>query len=92
MTVKTCLPRQRRSDLRISWVVDDFAAGANPFEVAEQLGYIDAQLGFKWYGHLYSGASRRALLRLDSITGTALGVGRVWDSASPGGESFDDFL
>ncbi len=78
-------------DLRHTCASLLIAAGANPLEVAEQLGHIDAQLVFKRYGHLYPGASRRAVLRLDSITGSALDVGQVWDDASVDGESSVDF-
>jgi integrase len=79
-------------DLRHTCASLMIAAGANPLEVAEQLGrHIDAQLVFKRYGHLYPGASRQAVLRLDSITGAALDVGQMWGQ-SFGGEDPEDNL
>jgi integrase len=78
-------------DLRHTCASLMIAAGANPLEVAEQLGHIDAQLVFKRYGHLYAGASRQAVLRLDSITGAALDVGQMWGQ-SFGGEDPEDNL
>jgi hypothetical protein len=53
------------------------AAGANPLEVAAQLGHRDARLVFQGYGHLYPGAAERAVQRLDAVTGNAA-VGEAW--------------
>jgi integrase len=56
------------------------AAGANPVEGAAQLGHKDARLVLQRYGHLYPGASERAVRALDRITGPAA-VGEAWGSA-----------
>jgi integrase len=84
------LDRLTFHDLRHTCASLMIAAGANPLEVAEQLGHIDAQLVFKRYGHLYPGASRRAVLRLDSVTGAALDVGQVWGASSGEKDAHDD--
>jgi len=56
------------------------AAGANPLEVAAQLGHKDARLVLQRYGHLYPGGSERAAQRLDAVT-SAAGVGEAWGEA-----------
>lgn len=48
------------------------AAGANPLEVAEQLGHMrggkpDATMIWQRYGWLYEGATKAAVLRLDAL-------------------------
>jgi integrase len=67
-------------DLRhtCAWLM--IAAGANPLEVGAQLGHKDARLVLQRYGHLYPGASERAVQALDAITGAA-GVGEAWGEA-----------
>ena len=70
-------------DLRHTCASLMIAAGANPLEIAEQLGHMDAQLVFKRYGHLYPGASRRKP-RCYSMTliGAVEGVGEAWAKAT----------
>jgi len=53
-------------DLRHTCASLMIAAGANPLEVAAQLGHKDARLVLHRYGHLYPGASARAAQRLDA--------------------------
>jgi integrase len=67
-------------DLRHTCASLMIAAGANPLEVAAQLGHKDARLVLQRYGHLYPGASERAVRALDAITGPA-GVGEAWGEA-----------
>jgi integrase len=67
-------------DLRHTCASLMIAAGANPLEVAAQLGHKDARLVLQRYGHLYPGASERAVRALDEITG-ASGVGEAWGEA-----------
>jgi integrase len=67
-------------DLRHTCASLMIAAGANPLEVAAQLGHKDARLVLQRYGHLYPGASERAVQALDRIIGDA-GVGEAWGSA-----------
>jgi integrase len=67
-------------DLRHTCASLMIAAGANPLEVASQLGHKDARLVLQRYGHLYPGASARAAQRLDAITSRA-DVGEVWGEA-----------
>lgn len=60
-------------DLRHTCASLMIAAGANPLEVAEQLGHFDKtgrpdpRLIWQRYGHLYEGATRRAVQRLDQL-------------------------
>jgi integrase len=58
-------------DLRHTCASLLIAAGANPWEVAAQLGHKDARLVFQRYGHLYPGAAEVAVARLDGITRAA---------------------
>jgi integrase len=67
-------------DLRHTCASLMIAAGANPLEVAAQLGHKDARLVLQRYAHLYPGASERAVQALDRITGEAA-VGEAWGSA-----------
>jgi integrase len=67
-------------DLRHTCASLMIAAGANPLEVAAQLGHKDARLVLQRYGHLYPGASERAVQALDTITGAA-DVGEAWGEA-----------
>ena len=67
-------------DLRHTCASLMIAAGANPLEVAAQLGHKDARLVLQRYGHLYPGASERAVQALDAITGDAA-VGEAWGGA-----------
>jgi integrase len=67
-------------DLRHTCASLMIAAGANPLEVAAQLGHKDARLVLQRYGHLYPGASERAVQALDAITGVA-DVGEAWGEA-----------
>jgi integrase len=67
-------------DLRHTCASLMIAAGSNPLEVAAQLGHKDARLVLQRYGHLYPGASERAVQALDAITG-ASGVGEAWGEA-----------
>jgi integrase len=64
-------------DLRHTCASLLIATGANPLEVAAQLGHKDARLVFQRYGHLYPGAAERAVQRLDALTSGA-GVGEGW--------------
>ena len=64
-------------DLRHTCASLLIATGANPLEVAAQLGHKDARLVFQRYGHLYPGAAERAVQRLDALTsGGAVGEAR----------------
>jgi integrase len=81
-------PAVKRADL-VGLTFHDFrhtcaslliATGANPLEVAAQLGHKDARLVFQRYGHLYPGAAERAVQRLDTLTSGA-GVGEAWGGA-----------
>jgi integrase len=65
-------------DLRHTYASLMILGGADPLVVAEQLGHSDARLVLQRYGHLYPGASRRAVEALDQITSS---VGQVWDAA-----------
>jgi integrase len=67
-------------DLRHTCASLLIATGANPLEVAAQLGHKDARLVFQRYGHLYPGAAERAVQRLDALT-TGAGVGEAWGGA-----------
>jgi integrase len=67
-------------DLRHTCASLMIAARANPLEVAAQLGHKDARLVLQRYGHLYPGASERAVQALDAITGVS-NVGEAWGSA-----------
>jgi integrase len=67
-------------DLRHTCASLMIAAGANPLEVASQLGHKDARLVLQRYGHLYPGASARAAQRLDAVT-SGVGVGEAWGEA-----------
>jgi integrase len=67
-------------DLRHTCASLMIAAGANPLEIAAQLGHKDARLVLQRYGHLYPGASERAVQALDAITDPAA-VGEAWGSA-----------
>jgi len=67
-------------DLRHTCASLMIAAGANPLEVAAQLGHKDARLVLQRYGHLYPGASAGAAKRLDAVTSGA-GVGEAWGEA-----------
>ena len=61
-------------DLRHTCASLMIAAGANPLEVAAQLGHKDARLVLQRYGHLYPGEMDRYADRLDEaavITDTA---------------------
>jgi integrase len=64
-------------DLRHTCASLLIATGANPLEVAAQLGHKDARLVFQRYGHLYPGAAERAVQRLDDLTEEAA-VGEAW--------------
>jgi hypothetical protein len=46
-------------------------------------GHKDAQLVFKRYGHLYPGASRRAVLMLDDLIARTRTVGAMEFRARP---------
>jgi integrase len=74
------LDRLTFHDLRHTCASLMIAADANPLEVAAQLGHKDARLVLQRYGHLYPGASERAVQALDRITGDAA-VGEAWGSA-----------
>src|SRR5262249_39373903 len=67
-------------DLRHTCASLMIAAGADPLEVAAQLGHKDARLVLQRYRHLYPGASERAVQALDRTTGEAP-VGEGWGSA-----------
>jgi integrase len=67
-------------DLRHTCASLLIATGANPLEVAAQLGHKDARLVFQRYGHLYPGAAERAVQRLDVLTSSAA-VGEAWGDA-----------
>ena len=67
-------------DLRHTCASLLISTGANPLEVAAQLGHKDARLVFQRYGHLYPGAAERAVQRLDALTSGA-GVGEAWGGA-----------
>jgi integrase len=67
-------------DLRHTCASLMIAAGANPLEVAAQLGHKDARLVLQRYGHLYPGASARAAQRLDAVT-LGADVGEAWGEA-----------
>jgi integrase len=67
-------------DLRHTCASLMIASGANPLEVAAQLGHKDARLVLQRYGHLYPGASAQAVQRLDALT-SRTAVGEVWDEA-----------
>ena len=58
-------------DLRHTCASLLIATGANPLEVAAQLGHKDARLVFQRYGHLYPGAAEAAVQRLDRLTSAA---------------------
>lgn len=64
-------------DLRHTCASLMIAAGANPLEVAEQLGHFDKsgrpdpRLIWSRYGHLYPGATRAAARRLDRVIAVA---------------------
>jgi len=64
-------------DLRHTCASLLISTGANPLEVAAQLGHRDARLVFQRYGHLYPGAAEHAVQRLDGVTRKA-GVGEAW--------------
>lgn len=67
-------------DLRHTCASLLIATGANPLEVASQLGHKDARLVFQRYGHLYPGAAEAAVKRLDRLT-SETGVGEAWGGA-----------
>lgn len=67
-------------DLRHTFASLMIAGGANPLEVASQLGHKDARLVLQRYGHLYPGASERAAHRLEAVTSSAV-VGEAWGGA-----------
>jgi integrase len=69
-------------DLRHTCASLMIEAGANPLEIAEQLGHMDAHLVFKRYGHLYPGAPLRAVQLLDDLVDRATSVGQSRDAAS----------
>jgi integrase len=68
-------------DLRHTCASLMIAAGANPLEVASQLGHKDARLVLQRYGHLYPGASAKAAQLLDNVTGGSSAVGEAWGGA-----------
>ena len=68
-------------DLRHTCASLMIKAGANPLEIAAQFGHSDARLILQRYGHLYPGASERAVQALDAVTVSAAAVGEAWGEA-----------
>jgi integrase len=68
-------------DLRHTCASLMIKAGANPLEIAAQFGHADARLILQRYGHLYPGASQRAVSALDDVTGSSSDVGEAWGEA-----------
>lgn len=68
--VRAGVPKIRVHDLRHTFASMAIAAGANPVDLARQLGHEDAGFTLKRYAHFFERATPRAALTLAQLTGS----------------------